>query len=201
MEKTAEALRKNNFWAQCADNASEALEVVESLLAEGDIVSCGGSMTLFEIGAIDLLRSEKYEFLDRYKEGLHRDEIEEIFKKTFYADVYLTSSNAITEDGELYNVDGTCNRIAAMLYGPKSVIVVAGYNKIVKDLDAAAQRVKQIAAPANALRLNVPTPCVKTGYCIDCKTDARICANYTTFTRQRVKDRMKVILVGEELGY
>lgn len=201
MEKTAEALRKNNFWAQCTDNRSEALELVEGLLAEGDIIGCGGSMTLFEMGAIDLLRSGSYEFLDRYREGLHRDELEEIFRRSFYADVYITSSNAVTESGELYNVDGNCNRIAAMLYGPKSVIVVMGYNKIVKDRSAAEARIGQIAAPANATRLNRATPCTKTGVCMDCKTETRICANHAIFTRQQVKDRIKVILVGEELGY
>ena len=127
--------------------------------------------------------------------------MDEIFRKSFFSDTYLTSTNAITENGELYNVDGYGNRVAAMIYGPKSVIVVAGINKIVKDLDQAVERVKRIAAPANSIRLDKNTPCTKTGYCVDCKKDDRICCSYTVLGHQKQKNRIKVILVGESLGY
>ena len=129
----------------------------------------------------------------------------------FCADAYLTSSNAITEQGELFNVDGNCNRVAAMLFGPKSVIVVAGYNKIVANLEEAVLRLKKVAAPANCIRLNRDTYCAHAGECKGvcgsmtegCSSPDRICAGYTVIAKQQPKyaGRIKVILVGEELGY
>ena len=124
-----------------------------------------------------------------------------IFRQAFTCDTYLMSANAITENGELYNVDGNGNRVAALMFGPKSVIVIAGWNKIVPDLEAARQRVRQIAAPANTTRLNTQTPCKVLGSCQDCHSDSRICCDYTVLGQQRIKGRVKVILVGEELGY
>lgn len=201
MERTAEALRKNNFEAQCVDNKEEALELVEELLEDGASVTLGGSMTAFEVGVVELLSSGKYDYYDRYAKGLTTEERTEIYTRAFSCDYFICSSNAITENGELYNVDGNANRVAAMLYGPKNVIVIAGYNKIVKDIEAADERVRETAAPANAIRLGRNTPCVKTGRCMDCKSDDRICANKVVFSRQMTKGRIKVILVGEELGY
>ena len=111
------------------------------------------------------------------------------------------SSNAITEKGELYNVDGNGNRVAALIWGPKNVIIVAGYNKIVKDIDESRARIEEIAAPANATRLGCDTPCTKTGHCMNCASPKRICATTVITGWQRVQNRIKVILVGEELGY
>ncbi len=201
MQRTAEALRKNNFYCECVETSGDALELVKSLINEGDSVSVGGSVTLMETGVLELLRNGKYNFYDRYVSGLTKEEIDDIYLKSFSCDVYFTSSNAITENGELYNVDGNSNRVAAMLYGPKSVIVIAGYNKIVKDIDEAKSRLQEIAAPANAVRLNTGTPCTVTGKCCNCSSENRICANTVIMSRQRKKDRVKVILVGEELGY
>ncbi len=203
MERTANALRNNNMYCECADNCEEALDIVASLLNPGDTVSVGGSMTLNETGVIDLLQNGDYNYLDRYEKGLSREQIEDIFRQSFFADAYITSSNAITERGELYNVDGNGNRVAAMIFGPKSVIVVAGYNKIVRDIEEAKRRVAEIAAPANAIRLNTGTPCTSAGRCLNCSSDNRICVSTTIIGRQRAsqKDRIKVILVGEELGY
>lgn len=198
MERTAEALRDNNMYCECVDSAEEALEVIESLMNEGDTVTVGGSMTLFESGVMELLRNGNYNFLDRYADGA---DIQGIYEAAFTSDVYLMSSNAITENGELYNVDGNGNRVAALTWGPKSVIVVAGYNKIVKDIEAAKVRVQEIAAPANASRLNCETPCTKTGHCMNCASPRRICATTVITGRQRVQNRVKVILIGEELGY
>ena len=124
-----------------------------------------------------------------------------MYKKTFMADAYFTSTNAITENGELYNVDGNGNRVAAMLYGPDKVIVICGVNKIVKDLNEAIERNKRVAAPINAKRLNKDTPCAKVGYCMDCKSKDRICNEYTVIKRQRNKDRIHVIFMNENLGY
>jgi len=201
VERTMNNLVKNNMMAFYVENRDEVVDKVAELINEGETVAVGGSITLAETGVLEHLRSGRYNFLDRYKEGLTKEDIEEIYRKSFFADTYLTSSNAITEDGELYNVDGNGNRVAAMIYGPKSVIVVAGINKIVKNADEAVERVRRIAAPANTVRLNKNTPCTKTGYCMDCRTEDRICCSYTIFRQQREKGRIKVILVGESLGY
>jgi len=201
VERTMNNLVKNNMMAFYVESKDQVVDKVAELIKEGETVAVGGSVTLEETGVLEHLRSGRYNFLDRYADGLSRDQVEEIFRKSFFADTYLTSTNAITEDGELYNVDGNGNRVAAMIYGPKSVIVVAGINKIVKNTDEAIERVRRIAAPANTVRLNKNTPCTKTGYCVDCRTDDRICCSYTVFRLQRVKDRIKVILVGESLGF
>ena len=127
--------------------------------------------------------------------------MQEIFRQAFTCDTYIMSSNAITENGELYNVDGNGNRIAALAFGPKSVIVIAGYNKLVPDLEAARQRVRDTAAPANAVRLDRKTPCKVLGACRDCRSDERLCSIYSVMAQQSKKGRIKVILVGEQLGY
>ncbi len=212
IEKTMEALRKNNMQAFFAENKEKAKEIVSQLLPEGCTVSHGGSVTLSQTGIRDMLKSGKYNYLDRSAEGLTRAQVLEIYKKSLLADVYLSSSNAVTENGELYNVDGNSNRVAAMLYGPDSVIVVVGYNKIVPDIKDAVKRVKTKAAPPNTVRLNCATPCAKTGECISlkkedsfacdgCRSEQRICCNFVVMAQQRIKDRIKVIIVGEELGY
>ncbi len=210
IEKTLENLRKNNMAAYFAETKEDALKLVESLIGKGETVSVGGSVTLNEVGVLSLLRNGDYDFLDRYKEGLSRDEVTEIFRKSFFADSYLTSTNALTEEGELYNVDGNSNRVSAMLFGPKSVIVVAGKNKIVENLKEAEKRVKTVAAPKNVKRLAMKTYCSEKGVCMGaedeklcagCQSEDRICASYTVMSRQRIKDRVKVIIVNEELGY
>ena len=209
--KTVEALKKNGMEAMYAPTRKEAIEQVAEYLEEGQLVTCGGSVTLEECGIMNLLRSGLYEFLDRSAPGTTPDKEEEIYRMAFCADAYLTSSNAITEQGELFNVDGNCNRVAAMLFGPKSVIVVAGYNKIVANLEEAVLRLKKVAAPANCIRLNRDTYCAHAGECKGvcgsmtegCSSPDRICAGYTVIAKQQPKyaGRIKVILVGEELGY
>lgn len=201
INRTMENLEKNNMEAFYVENEEELIEKISEFVKEGDTVSVGGSMTLFETGIIDFLRKGKYNFLDRYKEGLTPEQIKDIFRKSFLSDVYFTSSNAITEEGELYNVDGNGNRVAAMLYGPEKVVVVAGVNKIVKNVEEAIKRVKEVVAPANTVRLNKNTPCIKTGYCMSCMSSNRICNEYTLIKRQGMKGRIKVIIVGKELGY
>lgn len=201
IKRTMENLEKNNISAYRVENEEEALKKVEELIPEGATVGIGGSMTLFEVGVIDLLRKGGYNVLDRYKEGLTPAEMKEIFRKGFFADAFVTSSNAVTEDGELYNVDGTGNRVAAMLYGPDRVIVIVGTNKLVKDVEQAVIRVQETAGPANNKRLNKPNPCTKVGHCMDCSLDTRICNEYTLIRRQAVKGRMHVIIVNKELGY
>lgn len=208
IEKTLDNLKKNNIAAYFVETSAEAVKLVESMLSEGETISCGGSVTLSESGVFALMQSGKYNFLDRSK-AKNPEEMAEIYRKSFYADTYLTSSNALTEEGELVNVDGNCNRISAITFGPKSVIVVVGVNKIVKNVEEGFKRVKEIAAPLNVKRLGCNTPCAKLGHCIKadrpipegCDSPERICVNYLVSGRQRVKDRVKVIICNESLGY
>lgn len=210
LEITAKALEKNNMQAFVVENCEQAVQKVSELLSEGETISCGGSVTLSESGVLDLMKSGKYNFLDRSK-CTTREETEEIYRKAFSADTYLTSANAVTMNGELYNVDGNSNRVAAIAYGPKSVIFVVGCNKIVADLDEAVIRVKKVAAPANTTRLNVQTPCSKSGECFccengsktpsGCQNPSRICCSYLVSSFQRHVGRYKVILVAQPLGY
>lgn len=201
VKRTVDNLEKNNMMAYYVETEGEALKKIGELIPEGSTIGIGGSMTLFEIGAIDFIRKGNYEVFDRYEEGLTPADMKDVFRKSFSADAYLTSSNAITEDGELYNVDGNGNRVAAMLYGPDKVIVIVGINKLVKDLEQAILRVEETAAPANNKRLNKTNPCTKVGYCMDCNNAGRICNEYTLIKRQGVKGRIHVIIVNKELGY
>lgn len=211
IKKLMGKLERNNMQPFYAENSAEAVDIVRGLLKKGDVISCGGSETLKESKVMDLMCSGDYEFLDRSL-AKTPDEIREVYVRTFGADVFLTSCNAITEQGWLYNVDGNSNRIAAIAYGPKSVIVVAGVNKIVKDLQEAELRVKKTASPKNTVRLSKDTYCAKTGECVSlanedyqvcdgCASDDRICCNYLISSVQRHKNRIKVIIVNENLGY
>ena len=201
LQRTAKALRQNNMDAYLVATKEQVAPLVQSLLAKGSSVAVGGSASLDECGILPLLRGGDYTFFDRYAPGIKAEQVEAVFRQSFFADSYLCSSNAVTENGELYNVDGNSNRVAAMAFGPKSVILVVGCNKVVRDLAEAERRVQEIAAPANAKRLGCKTPCAATGVCADCKSDARICCTAVIHRRQRAKGRIKVILVGEALGY
>ena len=210
MEKTKNALENNNMTAYTVKTKEEAADIVRSLLKKGDVIASGGSVTLNQCGITDIIKSPDYIYLDR--NSVAPDKTAEIFRKSFSADVYLCSSNAITENGELYNVDGNSNRVAAIAYGPKSVIIIAGYNKIVRNIEEASNRVKKTAAPANTLRLQCDTYCSKSGECAaftkesqditsGCSSDERICCNFLISAKQRHKGRIKVILVAENLGF
>jgi L-lactate utilization protein LutB len=201
VERTIESFKKHNMDAYFVKDKSSLINKISEILEDGNTVSVGGSMTLFETGVIDFLRSGKYNFWDRYKEGLTPEGIKNVFRQSFSSDAYLVSSNAITEEGELYNVDGNGNRVAAMLYGPDKVIVVVGYNKIVKNIDEAMKRKREIAAPANCKRLSKKTPCAEVGYCMDCKSPDRLCNDYVVIKRQAIKGRIHVLILGEDFGY
>ncbi len=212
VEKTMENLRRNKMEPYFCETKAEACELVKTLINKGDVISSGGSVTLKETGVYDIITSSDYNYLDRSVPGMTREDIEEIYRKTFSADAYFTSTNALTENGELYNVDGNSNRVAAILYGPKSVVVVCGINKIVKNLEEAAIRVKTVAAPKNTVRLNCDTYCQKEGKCVSlnhdnpemcegCHSDGRICCNFVVCAQQRHVNRIKVVIIGEEYGY
>lgn len=198
IQKTMANLEKNNMKAYYAENRQQLAEILTQLCPAGQVVTVGGSMSLFEAGVIDFIKNGDYKYLDRYGENA---DTAQIFREAFFADTYFTSTNALTEQGELYNVDGNGNRVAAMIFGPKQVIVVAGYNKIVADIAEAVRRNEKISAPANVKRLHTGAPCGETGECMHCKSAGRICCQFVTMGYQRTKDRIKVILVGEELGY
>lgn len=199
--RTIDELQKNNINGYFAESKEGLINIVEHIIEPGNKIAFGGSMTLFECGVMDYLKNGKYELVDRNKPDLTREQINEIYRQAFLSDVYFTSSNAITEKGEIYNVDGNGNRVAAILYGPKKVIIIAGVNKIVTTIEDAIKRNKEISAPANAKRLNTATPCTKTGKCMDCKSSQRICNEYTLIKRQRDSSRIHVIFMNETLGY
>ena len=208
MENTVKSLQNNRFDVYTVKTKEDAKNLVMSIIPSGSTVSSGGSMTLSEAGIIEALRSNpEITYLDRMIPGLSEEEKRTIMEKAMTCDYYLSSSNAITENGELYNVDGNSNRVSALLYGPKNVIIVAGKNKIVKNLEEAVKRVKEISAPLNAKRLSCKTYCEKEGKCIadgitnGCNSTARICSSYVIMAYQRHAGRVKIILVDENLGY
>ncbi len=201
IQRTMDALKANKMKPFYAENSAAACDIVKELVKGDRLITSGGSVTLKDCGVIEMLQNEfKEAYLDR-SAGKNADEVGEIMRKAFVSDTFLTSSNAITEDGELYNVDGNGNRVSAMIFGPKQVIVVAGKNKIVRDLKEAAERVESKAAPMNTVRLEKNTPCAKTGRCGHCRSDDRICCSYVTLAQQRVPDRIKVIIVNEDFGF
>ncbi len=207
------ALNKNNIDAVFAKDCKDAQSIVENMLFEGCNISSGGSMSLIESGIFELINSPRYNFKDRNRKGITEEEKTAVYKDIIDIDFYFSSSNAVTENGELLNVDGFANRVSAIAFGPKKVIMIVGRNKIVSDLEAAAMRVKTIAAPKNCVRLKLDTPCAKLGHCISleggetpkltdgCSSDSRICISYLVSARQRQKGRITVILVDEDLGY
>ena len=197
VDKVIKNLEKRNMKGYHVKSRDELFALLSELVPAGATVANGGSMTLEELGVFSWLRErEDITFFDR-ETGDRR----KCMVAAFDSDVYFAGTNAVTEDGCLYNVDGNGNRVAAMIYGPKSVVVVVGVNKIVSDLDAAKERVRKIAAPANTVRLSCDTPCAKMGECMDCNSPARICCNFVVMSNQRVKDRLKVIILDESLGY
>lgn len=210
IENVMKSLEKNNMKPYFVEKREDVLPLIKSLVKKGESISHGGSETLKQIGAIDLFESGDYDYIDR--SGLEGEELRQSYIRAFGCDTYFTSSNAVTENGELYNVDGNSNRVACIVYGPKQVIVIVGINKIVKDINEAITRVKECAAPLNTERLICKTPCAVTGKCMSlnkenplmcdgCASEQRICCNYVVTAHQRHKDRIKVIIVNENLGY
>lgn len=201
IQRLIKNLESNNMKGTYLKSREELMAYLNAQIQDGSLVSVGGSQTLFELDLISYLRNREIRFLDRYKGELTGEEKKELYRKSFFADFYFSSSNAITVDGHLYNVDHTGNRVAALLYGPEKVFVIVGINKIVDTVEEAIARVRAVAAPANNVRLNRNTPCVKFGSCVDCKVEDRICNEYTLIKRQAVKDRIDVIILPFELGY
>lgn len=214
ISKTLENLKKNNFNAVFVPEKSQALSLLKTILIPKETIAVGGSVTLNEIGALDLIKNGDYNFIDKFENNLSPEEKKERARQSLLADTFITSTNAITENGYLYNVDATGNRAAAFVFGPKRVIVFAGYNKIVPDMASAVVRVKKIACPANTIRLDCDTFCEKEGHCVKDYCDARelmsipagickntICTSFVASGYQRDSGRITVVIIGEELGY
>ena len=204
LDRTVKALSKNGFEALHVPDKEEAVSMVLEMVPEGAIVGLGGSITLREMGLPEALRNRGNEVADHWEareRGASPEEVLDIRRTQLNSDVFITSTNAITEAGELINIDGGGQRVAAMIFGPRKVIVVAGANKIARDLEEGLHRARNVAAPINAKRLNRRTPCAVTGTCSDCDSEERIC-NATTIIHRRPRNtETTVILVGEKLGY
>ena len=202
-DKRGEILVKNlknrHFDAYYCSTKEEALQMALSLIPQGNSVGWGGSMTCQQIGLLDAVRAGAYKALDRDSCNTP-EERENMMRQCLLADTFLTGANALSIDGQMVNIDGNGNRVAAIVYGPKQVIVVAGMNKVEDTLDAAINRARTVAAPMNQQRFGLPNPCTTTGTCADCKSETCIC-NQILITRHcRPVGRIKFILVGEELG-
>ena len=211
MEITAAALRHNRMETFCCRKKEDIWPIVSQLMPVGSRVAAGGSVSLEQAGVLDNIRQGNYEFLDRNRPGLSAQERAEMMKQALTADVYLLSANAVTQDGILLNADGNGNRLAALVYGPERIIVVAGSNKIVPDVEAGFHRLRTVAAPLNCRRLKLNTYCAKTGHCVALDNGKpapgsgcvgeRICCQYVISAYQRHPDRVKVVLCEEALGY
>ncbi len=193
-------MKKKNMEGYYCSTSKEAVEKALSLMPEGASLTWGGSVTLAECGLMDAIHEKNYVLIDRAT-AKTPEEAREIYGKQVMADFFLMSSNAVTLDGELVNIDGNSNRVACLCCGPKNVIVIAGMNKVVSTVEEGVDRVHNFAAPPNTVRLNKNTPCAQTGRCADCYSPDCICSQIIITRRSSIPNRIKVILVGEELGY
>ena len=197
--KVADALNKRHFEAYYVSTKEDAVKKILEIIPSNHSVAWGGTMTMDQLCLKDKLSAAGYTLIDRDK-GATPEEREKIMHEALNCDSFIMSSNAITEDGQLFNIDGKGNRVAALIYGPQNVIIIAGMNKVVQDMDAAYDRVRGYAAPANAQRFDIDTPCKKIGECADCLSSSTICAQFVTTRICKPAGRIKVVLIGEELG-
>ncbi len=199
-KRVVKSLERNNLTGLYVKTKEEALEKMLSLIPEGSKVGYGGALSLDQMGIKDILRKGNYNLIDGEVQVLGEDAAHRKRTQSLLADVFITSTNALTIDGKLINIDGTGNRVAAIIFGPSKVIIVAGINKIVYDVEAAIRRIKDYVTPIQSRRRGHPTPCAKTGVCSDCRVVERMCNNISIIEHRREKDRITVIIVGEELG-
>ncbi|MBW2490055.1 MAG: lactate utilization protein [Deltaproteobacteria bacterium] len=200
-----ETLTENNFEVFVADNTDEAKSIVlEKIISEiaPKSISWGGSLTFVATGLYDILKKNNdFRILDTYDKALSPEDSLERRRQSLLVDLFITGTNAVTETGQLVNLDMIGNRIGALTFGPKHVIILVGRNKIVPDLDEAMLRIKNYAAPVNTMRLNKKTPCAKTSFCEDCKSPDRICNTWTITEKSFPKKRVKIILINKDLGF
>jgi L-lactate utilization protein LutC len=205
IENCKEAFEKNNFEVYTADNINEVRKLIVNQIfpkIHVESVAWGDSISMLSSGIIDEIESlPDIRLIKTFEEGVAREEIMERRRQALLVDAFLTGSNAITETGKLINLDMVGNRVAGLIFGPKNVIIVVGRNKIVNGVEEAMERVKNYAAPLNAIRHpGLKTPCVKTSYCMDCKSPDRICNTWTITEKSYPKGRIKLIIVNEDLG-
>ena len=190
-------LESRNIKGFYAKDRDEALKIALELIPEGSSVTMGGSVSAAEIGLVDAVKKGNYNFIDRNEAPDPR----KAALAAYDVDFFLASCNAMTEDGVLVNIDGNANRVSAIAFGPRKVLFIVGMNKVCKDVDAAMKRARNIAAPVNAQRFGLNTPCSKTGSCMDCKSPDTICCEFLITRYSRHADRMYVILVNDFLGF
>lgn len=195
-QKVIKGLESRNMSGYYAANKEEALQKALELIPEGSTVTMGGAMSAIEIGLVDALMNGNYNFLDR-----NQMEPREALLAGYDADVFLTSANAMTEDGVMVNIDGNANRVSYIANGPKKIVAIVGMNKVCDDVDGAMKRARNVAAPTNAQRFDINTPCKKTGACANCKSPDTICCQFLVTRYSRHAGRIHVILVNDFLGF
>ena len=195
-QKVIKGLESRNMTGYYAADREEALKKALELIPEGSTVTMGGAMSAVEIGLVDALVNGNYDFLDR-----NQMEPREALLKGYDADVFLTSANAMTEDGVMVNIDGNANRVSYIANGPKKIVAIVGMNKVCDDVDGAMKRARNVAAPTNAQRFEIDTPCKKTGSCANCKSPDTICCQFLVTRYSRHAGRIHVILVNDSLGF
>ena len=201
MKRAVEKLKAHDFSAACFKTKEEAVKEIWRHITPETKLGVGGSVTIREVGILDQLRTKGYLVYDHWVPGLSREDSLRIRKSQMTCDLFLSSSNAVTMNGELVNIDGVGNRVSSITFGPGKVILVAGYNKIVEDVQEAIKRIKNVVTPMNARRLNIDVPCAKVGTCVDCKSAQRMCRAVVILERKPTLTDILVVLVGEELGY
>ena len=203
-EKAKQAIEKlaaHDFKAIYLKTKEEAVQEIWKHITPKQRIGVGGSLTIRGLGILEKLEAEGYTIYDHWKPGLSKEKILEIRKSQMTSDLFLSSSNALTLNGELVNIDGIGNRVNSINFGPGKVILVVGYNKIVEDVQEAIKRIKNVTAPLNARRLNMDVPCAKAGKCVDCNSPNRICRVIVIHERKPSLTDLHIILVGEELGF
>lgn len=201
LQKTIQNLGRNNIDGVSLNSSADLLGFLDCQIPDGAVVGVGDSITLESCGVYQYLRNRNLVFLDKYSKDLSRLQKRELYLKNFDADFFLSSVNAISSEGKIYNLDGNGSRVAPMIYGPKKVLLICGINKIVETEEQAFERIRTIAAPLDAKRLQKKTPCSITGKCSDCKSPDKICNYHTIIQGQFDRERIKVVFINEELGY
>ena len=196
-QKVIKGLESRNMTAYYADTKEDALKTALSLIPEGSSIAMGGAVSAHEIGLVNAVKSGNYRFIDRDAAADKRAAM----LAAYDADWFLSSANALTDDGILVNIDGNSNRVSAICQGPKHVLFIIGMNKVCSDLDSAMKRARNVAAPTNAQRFGLNTPCAKTGKCMDCKSPDTICCQFLVTRFSRHEGRIHVILVNDSLGF
>lgn len=200
LERTRASLQKRRITARIFSTGEYVLAYLKAIIPENATIGVGDSLTLSQIGVYEMLETGNYRYLNKYG-ALSREEKRAIYLKNFDADYFLSGVNAITEEGEIYNLDGNGSRVAPIIYGPRKVFLVVGYNKITLNEQEAISRIRNYAAPADAIRLKKNTPCAKTGKCADCRSEDRICNYLTVVKGQFDPNRIEVLLLDMDLGF